>query len=200
MATDDREQQFERALAKHLRDTSDNACPDAEVLSAYHERTLSLEEMAKWKEHIAGCERCQETLALVEQTDSLDVEVWQEQNAVTTVEDQATMSTLMRPAAARMTSMEEPRSLKSVAAVPAVAVAKRLPRAQWKWIVPIGAVAAGIIVWVGVVEIRKQYGQNAPQAVQTAQNQEPATPGTMTDLKAPPSSAVPRPQIGRAHV
>lgn len=185
MATDDREEQFDRALAKHLRDASEQACPDAEVLSAYHERALSLEEMAKWKEHIAGCERCQETLALVEQTDGVDAEIWQEQNAALNVEDLASMSTMMQ-AAATQVGMQETRSLKRAATVSAVAAAKpRSPRARWKWIVPIGAVAAGIIVWVGAKEIK--HKKEVDQAVQMAQNRQPAAPQPSLELKTPPA-------------
>src|SRR3974390_1282761 len=72
MPSDERDRQFERALQRHLRGNSrDAACPDAETLAAYHERTLSLEELARWKEHIRECARCQETLALVEETNSV---------------------------------------------------------------------------------------------------------------------------------
>ncbi len=72
MPSDDREEQFERALARHLRNASpDSACPDAEILAAYHERTLSPEEMTRVKEHLAGCARCQESLALVEQSEDV---------------------------------------------------------------------------------------------------------------------------------
>src|SRR3974390_1334469 len=74
MPSDERDRQFERALQRHLRGNSrDAACPDAETLAAYHERTLSLEELARWKEHIGGCVRCQETLALVEETNSVNL-------------------------------------------------------------------------------------------------------------------------------
>ena len=69
MATEDRGKHFERALARHFsRASPDSACPEAEILAAYQERTLSLEEMAHWTEHIRACARCQESLALVEQT------------------------------------------------------------------------------------------------------------------------------------
>ena len=45
MPSDDRDQQLERALARHLRDaTPDLDCPDAEILAAFHERTLALDE------------------------------------------------------------------------------------------------------------------------------------------------------------
>ena len=56
MAVDDRDPKFERALARELRgDSAQAGCPDAETLAAYHERSLSLEEMAHWKQHISGC-------------------------------------------------------------------------------------------------------------------------------------------------
>src|SRR5580704_17436696 len=72
MPSDDRDQQLERALARHLRDaTPDLDCPDAEILAAFHERTLALDEMTGWKNHIAGCTRCQETLALMEVTEEV---------------------------------------------------------------------------------------------------------------------------------
>src|SRR3981189_3933762 len=71
---------FERALAQHLRGGSAQAnCPDAGTLAAYHERNLSLEEMAKWKQHISACEACQEALALVETTEDQLAENWEKQ-------------------------------------------------------------------------------------------------------------------------
>ena len=86
MPTDDRDQLFQRALARHLSDASpDSACPDAELLAAYHDRTLSLDEIAHWKQHIATCPRCQEILALVEQTENLPVEDWQNQGVFESV-------------------------------------------------------------------------------------------------------------------
>jgi len=78
MPPEDRDQQFERALARHLRGAEpDAACPDSETLAGYHERTLSLDEMTHWKEHITGCARCQEALVLVEQSESALAEDWQ---------------------------------------------------------------------------------------------------------------------------
>ena len=70
MPADDRDRQLERALALHLGNASpDAACPDPEILAAYHERTLSPEEMADWKDHIALCSRCQEALGLIEESE-----------------------------------------------------------------------------------------------------------------------------------
>ena len=98
MAPEDRDPIFEKALAHHLRlrgsgprtpgdtqqsagapgaglapgsSSQDDACPNPEVLAAYHERLLVSEKMATLKGHIAACERCQEILATLEATDDL---------------------------------------------------------------------------------------------------------------------------------
>jgi len=155
MPSDDREKQFERALAQHLRSASpDSACPDAETLAAYHERALSLEEMARWKEHIAGCTRCQESLALVGESEDVRAEEWQHQNVPVPI------------AAGR------------------AAVGKGAARPRWHWVVPVGALAACVIVWIGVREIRMQHGQSM-ESVQVAQNQPapPATPATSFEAR-----------------
>jgi hypothetical protein len=80
MPRDDREQNFDKALARSFRSSGAphgndaNDCLDAETLAAYHERLLDPEEMAQRKTHIASCERCQEILAQLEATDTIPVE------------------------------------------------------------------------------------------------------------------------------
>jgi hypothetical protein len=77
MSLDDREQNFEKALAGSLRSSNaapGNDCLDAETLAAYHDRLLDPEEMTQRKAHIASCERCQEILAQLEATDGIAVE------------------------------------------------------------------------------------------------------------------------------
>src|SRR6202007_1380000 len=87
MPFDDRDPKFERALAQHLRGGASQAtCPDAETLAAYHERNLSIDEMARWKEHISACEVCQEALALVETTEKQLAEDWEGQQRVPVLE------------------------------------------------------------------------------------------------------------------
>jgi hypothetical protein len=175
MSTDDREQQFERALTRHLSNASpDSACPDAETLAAYHDRALSLEEMARWKEHIAGCLHCQESLALVEQTENLPAEEWERQNEPTLVQKWAVPQTMRAERAGIET--EEPLSPAPLAAAaPASPLRILRPRPPWRWIVPIGALAAGVIAWIGVREIRVQHIQQMSSA-QMAQNRQAASP------------------------
>lgn len=193
MPNDDREKQFERALTRHLRNASpDSMCPDAETLAAYHERTLSLEEMAHWKEHIAGCARCQESLALVEQTENLHVEEWEQQNVPAPVPQAAGRSSL-RATGVNLQQEEDarPGAHVSHAAVP---IRKTIPHPPWRWIVPVGALAASVIVWIGVKEIRSRHDASTP-GVQVALNrQEPVqTPATRNDTveqskpEAPPA-------------
>src|ERR1700722_10390008 len=77
MPGNDREQNFEKALAGSLRSSNaapGNDCLDAETLAAYPNRLLDPEEMAQRKAHIASCERCQEILAQLEATDRIAVE------------------------------------------------------------------------------------------------------------------------------
>lgn len=173
MPIDDREQQFERALARHLREAA-GACPDAEILAAYHERTLSLKEMAKWKEHITACERCQEALALVEQTEAVDSEEWKEQDFVVPQKAAATAAA-PRALSAGIEKRVEVATAPIAVASSQAARPERQRRANWKWIAPIGAIAAGVLVWVGSVELQKK-NQPASQSVQIAQNRPQEAP------------------------
>jgi hypothetical protein len=73
----ERDPLFEKALRRQLRtgelagEARADACPDAELLAAYHERSLHSEEMSRLKEHLVECGRCQEILASVEETEHL---------------------------------------------------------------------------------------------------------------------------------
>src|SRR5882724_11584861 len=84
MAIDDRERNFEKALARELRADALNGlhCPDAETLAAYHERMLSPEELVAQKSHIAGCARCQEILATLELTEAVPISERDSEKAV----------------------------------------------------------------------------------------------------------------------
>jgi hypothetical protein len=151
MATEDRDKQFENALARHLSNISpDSVCPDAaEVLAAYHECALSPEEMAHWKNHISTCLRCQKTLALVEQTESLPAEDWQHQKVLVPFEELSSLG------GAFGTSEETPPNL-NLRSVPVASAAPRkaaMPRRPLRWILPLGALAAAVIVWIGVVDM-----------------------------------------------
>ncbi len=195
MPTDDREQQFERALTRHLSNASpDSACPDAETLAAYHDRALSLEEMARWKEHIAGCLHCQESLALVEQTENLPADEWEHQNEPTLVQPLAAPQTMRADRAG--IGREEPLSPAPLAAAAPASPPRILrPRPPWRWIVPIGALAAGVIAWIGVSEIRVQHIQQMSSA-QMAQNRQatPPLPQTQYESSDRLQTVVPSPQ------
>src|SRR5271165_554277 len=167
MPSDNRDQQFERALAQHLRNASPYSdCPDAETLAAYHERTLSLEELARWKEHIARCTRCQESLALVERSEDLPAEEWEHQNVPVPL-DGIVLPQHMRAAGANIQQKEV--VLNAAPASTPTPIRKAAERPQWRWIVPAGALAASVIVWIGVKEIRTQRGHPV-ESVQVAQN------------------------------
>jgi hypothetical protein len=128
-------------------------CPEADVLAAYHERTLRPEEVNSWKEHIAGCARCQAVLAELEATDSMALRVSETEAAPATAAVR-TPEESARPAMVR----EKPR----VTSIPR--------RGRWPWLVPAGALAAGLLMWVGWHENRSQVD------VKMAQREPPSPP------------------------
>lgn len=171
MPSDDRDQKFERALAQHLRGGSARAhCPDAETLAAYHERNLSLEEMARWKQHISECNACQEALALVETTEKQLVEEWKDQEVP------------VQEAVSLLAAHEVP-SLRGLAkATPAASgpVPIRRRPALLRWAVPLGAVAAGVLVFIGFYE-QRMAKLTQPAETQMARNQASAEPSPARD-------------------
>jgi hypothetical protein len=177
MSSDDRDPKFERALAQQLRSGSAQTnCPDAETLAAYHERNLSLEEMAKWKEHIAACEVCQEALALVERTENQFTEDW-EQREIPVLEAASIQGASAESFPERGARTAAPSEAQT-AATP-VEIHRRRP-ALLRWAIPLGAVAASVLVFIGIYEQRAakvpHYSDNV-----IAHRQEPATPGPMLD-------------------
>lgn len=188
MPSDDRDPKFERALAQHLRGGSAQAnCPDAETLAAYHERNLSLEEMAQWKQHISTCEACQEALALVETTENQLAEVWEERG-IPVLEDASLPGAHEQSIPKR--SAEIAGSGEPQAAATPVAINRRRP-ALLRWAVPLGAVAAGVLVFIGIYEQRKPNVAHYADTV-IARRQEPAASGPVLDQYA--SKVQPKPE------
>jgi len=177
MPTDDREQQFERALSRHLSNASPDAnCPDAETLAAYHERTLPLDEMARWKEHLAACSRCQETLSLVEQSEDVPVEEWRDQEVPVAAFPERAQPEAMRARAGLHQGEESFSAAPEALPQSASRFRSHLP---WRWVAPVGALAAAAIVWVGVRETQMQHRRQA-ESVQMAKSQAPALPAPST--------------------
>jgi Putative zinc-finger len=171
---DDRDRTFEKALARHLRsgaqgpDASNRECPATEILAAYHERSLAPEQMNSFKEHIAGCARCQEILAQLEATDDIMVEALDE-----LPESQKVLS--MPAHVPEDAALPEEITTTAPSGVPsrAARVAQsRLRRqalrgANWRWLAPAGAIAASLLVWVALHESRPtsfEMAKNIPVA------------------------------------
>lgn len=190
MPPDDRDPKFERALAQHLRGGSAQAnCPDTETLAAYHERNLSLEEMARWKQHISACEACQEALALVESTEKQLAEDWEEKGIPAL--EAATIQDAHRGSIPRRSAKVAALAIPPAAVTP-VAINRRRP-ALLRWAIPLGAVAAGVLVFIGV------YEQRAPKVARysdtvIARREAPAEPAPMLDQQAAKTQTQPAPK------
>jgi hypothetical protein len=194
MGHDDREQKFEQALTRHLRggasagnrvneknreagDRGAIACPDAELLAAFHERMLPSDEMNAAKEHIAECSRCQQILAHLEATDEIEVQA-EEENVLTMrepvlagsagYEDERLAQVPVRALAASVTeTLKAPRE-----------IAKVRGARTWRWVAPAGAIAAGLLIWVVVRD-------NKPQTFSPVKNIEMAQEQTAEERPAP---------------
>lgn len=208
MPRDDREQNFEKALARNLQSSfassnpsAPNAdCLDAETLAAYHDRLLDPDEMAQRKVHIAACQRCQEILAQLEATDEIPVEADRD---------------LLLDAGAMTADVPEPASEElhlaavSVGASPASpapdvpdAAERKIPITittlkpsrslerpkMVRWIALAGALAAGLIVWA-------VFRERPPQSFDLAKNQQqtsvPDASQPYSYSSAPPASSAP---------
>lgn len=187
MAPDDRERTFDKALARHLRPNasgevhaSQPACPDAEILAAYHERLLAPEQMISFKEHLAGCARCQEILAQLETTDELPVEVDQEEHQAQNVLTMPEVDLQVLAHAVGQSPM--PAAPRATGATRVSRLRKATRGANWRWLAPAGALAAGLLVWIS-------FHETKPPQFQLARNQQPATPSPAP--AALPQRAVP---------
>ena len=71
---------FERALASGLKGQTapDSACPDAETLAAFCDRSLASDERQFWEAHCAACLRCQAHLAALAQTSAVEEDLTEE--------------------------------------------------------------------------------------------------------------------------
>jgi hypothetical protein len=193
MAPDQRDRSFEKVLARHLRlhamepgepgqaGTSHPPCPDAELLASYHERSLAPEQMTPFKQHIAGCGRCQEILATLESSDSLSVEVDQQAGAAQNVLTMPAPRVELPAEGVAQGAKRGPAPLPSRAARVAHSSwrSKTLRGANWRWLAPAGALAAALLVWVS-------FHETHPPQFELAKNNQQA-------VSAPSSSATSQP-------
>jgi hypothetical protein len=128
MSPEDRERQFEDALAGHVRsnrvDAPGDLCANAELLAAYHDGSLSPEQIPSLKAHISDCARCQEVLAFLEATDEIPL--------LAAGPEQAEAVVAPSKSSVRILALRKPP--------------------LWRWVAPAGALAAALLVWVAVRE------------------------------------------------
>jgi hypothetical protein len=184
MPSEDRDQLFERALARQLRADPSGAslCLDPEMLAAYHERMLSPEEMAAAKSHLVECARCQEIVAQLETTQA--VNEWVEEPA----RPLETLPAVVARAGAG--TRGEVRASASVLDMERAAERPRRKSPSLRWAVPAGAIAAGLFVWIGMREMRTVQPPSQKSA-EVAENRAPAEGKPQARSVAPEQQPVP---------
>jgi len=180
MALEDRDRNFEKALARQLRSSASSgveanasagapleACPDPEILAGYHEQSLSHEELSQWKNHVVCCNNCQFVLAQLVATDKLSLDAAPAKDSpLVTV-----------PASS---SRQPSRDAQPVDG------ARRPPSWRWVLLIPAGAIAAGLVAYISL-QPPKSSGPSPVSSVEVAENrQSPAI--------SPPAHASPSPR------
>jgi hypothetical protein len=200
MALDDRDRNLEKALARHLRSSgasgslplssasAASSCPDAETLAAYHDGSLSTEERNAWKGHVLACEDCQ--IVLEHLATPVDAPLALDPAASLLVAAQSTRHSAALPMAGAA-----PATAASVAPAPvSVLSAVRPRRPYFRWLVPAGAIAAGLLTWAVLREsqLPKLTPTVEDHAVQTAENHSTPPPPPTAALTAPAQDAAPK--------
>ena len=199
MPRDDRERNFENALARNLQDkrparrsadvpanvsssvpathpVAASDCPDPEILAAYHERLLAPEEMISRKAHISSCPRCQEILAQLEVTDEIPLEA-----------DERELQPKRPVAVPQMPLVHAARASAGPPVRETVAKSDFQPDVPYRpadrrWLILSGVLAAALLVWVAVHE-------STPQPLQVAKNQQQPVSDLPAAAPTPPADS-----------
>ena len=172
---DDRDQLFEKALARQLRAASagESWCLDPETLAAYQERALSPEELSTAKSHIVSCLRCQEILAQLETTEEIadsashpnvEREIVPALATAKPVASAIREEVLVAAGSARSTGPQK---------VTSIAMRSTWPSSRLRLAVPAGAIAAGLLLLIGLREFRPAALKPAAEPAQVAENRAP---------------------------
>lgn len=184
MAPDDRDRSFEKALARHLRysapaggeveqlGSSSLPCPDAEILAAYHDGSLTSDERTLWKQHVLSCESCQVVLEHLATPLA---------GSVQSNEAESTAPVL----AGRMAAAPLPvgTEVPARAAAPVAIVRPARRRIQLGWLIPAGAIAAGLVAYIALPPTKPIEVPQAPP-LEVAKNEEP--PAAPAEQTGPP--------------
>ncbi|MGH9679982.1 MAG: zf-HC2 domain-containing protein, partial [Candidatus Acidiferrales bacterium] len=148
----------DEALARRMSEALDRLsprdaaeCPDAELIAAYHERTLQPNENARCEGHFAACSRCRKILAVLAASNDAPLA----ETEVARLGEQVAASS--RPAA-RLTSSK----------------GKHVPghKIDWRarWLAPALGVAAALAVWFAM---RAPWRSTVPHPTETLVAQAP---------------------------
>jgi len=208
MGHDERERKFERALERHLRRDAARArteadpqavpdeaggaaeCPDAATLAAFHEGTLSNEEMKATTEHIAGCSRCQQVLLLLEATDEIPLQV-EIENDLKMGESVLSTGALYVDYAARQTPSLTVAGQPTPASKPPHDISRGRGFKALRWAAPAGAIAAGLLIWIVLRDNKEQtlsHFENVQVAQRQSTEERPPTPRALPTSPAPEPS------------
>jgi hypothetical protein len=162
-----RDRRREEALARRVGDALDQLahrdavdCPDAELIAAYHEKSLQPDEISRWENHFATCARCRKVLQVL--AASVDAPL-----------DEKEVARLGKLVAAARSPLEATTQTGEPA---------RPVRVNWRrrWLAPAFGIAAVLAIWFATRPPRRAADQNpSGTLIAQAPKSEPA-PSTET--------------------
>ncbi len=188
----DKEKALEKLLPSALRATFNPGgaeCPEADLLAAYAERTLSAPEAARWEEHFSTCARCQEVLAVFARSEEAFAAERELQVAAAAGLHGDAAAAASRPASAQEVAPKPRRLL------------------DWRWLVPAVAAAAAVAVWIAVRPVPPrstgtEIARNVPVISPSSKPAQvtPSAPAPSSETAPPKKEAAfaARQQAGRA--
>lgn len=160
-----------------------DVCPDAGLLAAYADQTLSANETARWESHFADCARCQEVLAIL----TISAE-----DPLTQREAARLGQSVGKTASPNRLTAPVPQVGKEIARPQIVRPTQNRP--PWRWLVPAFGVAAAVAMWFA---LRPTPPSVAPgsQVMMAEKTGVPPAPGQQEQIQAsaPPRPAAPLP-------
>src|SRR5258706_1196903 len=138
-------------------------CPDAEVIAAYHEKSLQPDEIARWENHFATFTRCRKVLRVL--AASVDAPL-----------DEKEVARLGKLVAAARSPLE----VTTQTAEPA-----RPVRVNWRrrWLAPALGIAAVLAIWFATHPPRRAAEENSPEILIAEAPKSDAAPSLETRSK-----------------
>ena len=190
-------------VARRIESPAETGCPDPETLSAYFMHILGKEETAQWEAHFSVCSSCQEALAALVKTASVEETAlvserireheWGDMGERVDAAAQLSRFSESEPALVAEMAMASAPAIprvagKPLAFEPAPPKTSRRNKVSWRWLVPAVA-AVALFAVILTVRLERTPTQSGIEVAENKPAAQPANPNTAEPVPAVRSNA-----------